>query len=122
MLVVDDDADSRRLTAAMLERAGATALAAPSAADGRAALAERAFDVLVADIAMPDEDGYALIRHVRSAADGGRLPAVALSAYAREQDRERALAAGYDAHLTKPIEPEVLVQVLARVVRARQTG
>ena len=72
-------------------------------------------DVLVSDIGMPDEDGYALIRKVRAREGGGkRLPAVALTAYARRQDSERALAAGYQAHLAKPVDPDTLIGAVAR--------
>jgi CheY-like chemotaxis protein len=117
VLVVDDDPDSRRLTGTMLERAGANVLLAGSAAEARRALAEAPFDALVADIAMPGEDGLDLVRDVRATPDGRDLPAIALSAYARPQDRERALEAGYDAHLTKPAEPDALAETVASVVR-----
>jgi CheY-like chemotaxis protein len=72
-------------------------------------------DVLVSDIAMPDEDGYCLIRELRGRApeQGGTVPAVALTAYAREEDRQRALAAGFQSHLAKPVEPCDLAQAIA---------
>jgi CheY-like chemotaxis protein len=77
-------------------------------------------DVLVSDIAMPDEDGYCLIRKVRglAAGEGGDLPAVALTAYARDEDRQRALAAGFQSHLAKPVEPADLAQAIADLAPA----
>jgi CheY-like chemotaxis protein len=76
--------------------------------------------VLVSDIAMPSEDGYALMRNLRTrGGDLGRLPAVALTAFAGSQDRDRALAAGYQLHLSKPIEPDALVDAVARLAAGR---
>src|SRR5678810_302615 len=91
--------------------AGAAVATAASAHEALQLLGRHRPDVLVSDIAMPDEDGYALIRCVRQLApeDGGATPSVALTAYAREEDRARALSAGYDAHLAKPVEPAELV-------------
>jgi CheY-like chemotaxis protein len=117
VLVVDDDPDSRTLTATTLETAGARAVPADSVAAARTALAGGRFDALVADIAMPDEDGYDLIRHVRASTDTRQLPALAFTAYAGPEDRRRALDAGYDAHLAKPVDPVALVDALGAVVR-----
>jgi CheY-like chemotaxis protein len=87
----------------------------PNAAEALALLDREAFHVLVSDIGMPGEDGYALIRSVRQRAidAGGRIPAAALTAYARTEDRLRALAAGFQIHVPKPVQPEELVTVVA---------
>ncbi len=87
---------------------------AASAAEALAALAAEWADVLVADIGMPGEDGYSLIRRVRGLAGGAELPAIALTAYAGDGDRRRALDAGFQVHLAKPVDPgELLAAVLA---------
>jgi signal transduction histidine kinase len=111
VLLVDDDADTRAFLATALEAAGADMRVASSA---RAALEQIPVwrpDVIVSDIAMPEEDGYDFIRRVRALpeAEGGRTPAVALTALARPRDRVRALAAGFQTHLPKPIDPSELV-------------
>jgi CheY-like chemotaxis protein len=122
VLVVDDEADAREMVAATLRRTGAHVMTASSVADAVDALRTFRPDVLLSDIAMPGEDGFALIRQVRGrpAAAGGDLPAVALTAYARESDGTRVLAAGYHAHLAKPIDPSRLVGCLAGLVAARR--
>jgi len=99
----------------MLQQAGAVVLSVPNAAEALALLDREAFHVLVSDIGMPGEDGYALIRSVRQRAidAGGRIPAAALTAYARTEDRLRALAAGFQIHVPKPVQPEELVTVVA---------
>jgi len=85
-----------------------------SAAGGLAELTQWSAHVLICDIAMPEMDGYALIAHLRERPDeeGGHLPAIALTAYAREEDRNRALAAGFQEHVSKPVEPAELVSVV----------
>ena len=118
VLVVDDDQDSRELLEAVLRRSGAEVRAVESA---RAALAELASfnpQLLLSDIAMPEEDGYALIRQVRAreAASGGHVLAVALTAFASPADREQALAGGFDAHLAKPVSAGDLAQTVATMV------
>ena len=87
------------------------------------ALGKASFDVLVSDIAMPEEDGYDLIRSVRAldAERGGRIPALALTAYARIEDRAAALAAGYQQHARKPIEPAELAAAVATLARRVET-
>src|SRR2546427_6816837 len=78
-------------------------------------------NVLISDIGMPDEDGYELIRKVRALGPGaGQIPAIALTAYARRADRHRALSAGYDLHLAKPVEPNDLARAVANLVKRRQ--
>jgi signal transduction histidine kinase len=120
LLVVDDDADTRELLAAILALAGARVTTAGSVEEARAKWAEHAFDVIVTDLAMPREDGYALIRHLR-AGGGARVPAVVVSAYARGEDRARVLAAGFDGYVSKPAEPETLIRVVREAARRDDT-
>jgi PAS domain S-box-containing protein len=116
VLVVDDEVDSRETVAAMLVAQGADVLTAASAPGALQVLDTSAVDVLVADIGMPGTDGYGLIRQVRALpAPHAGIGAVALTAYARAEDRERALAAGFDAHIAKPVEPAALAALVARV-------
>jgi len=120
ILVVDDQRDARDLIAATLNQAGADVSAVASAAQARALLdgpADRRLDVLIADIGMPEAAGYELVAHVRtSEADGVRMPALAVTAYARDEDRRRALAAGFDVHLPKPVSPEALIAAVQRLI------
>jgi CheY-like chemotaxis protein len=114
-LVVDDDADARELVKRLLEDCGATVTLAASAAEALAHFRDTRFDVLVSDIGMPGEDGYTLVRRIRSL-DGGYgrdIPAVALTAYARPHDRLEALRAGFHAHVAKPIDPPELIATIA---------
>lgn len=115
ILVVDDEADTRDMLRAVLERCGSEVATAASAAEALEVLTSGQPDVLISDIGMPDEDGYALIGKVRAreVEPGQRIPAVALTAYARVEDRVRALTAGFQVHLPKPIEPIELVAVVA---------
>ncbi len=115
ILVVDDEPDSRELFIAALEGCGAEVIAAASVTEALEALERLRPDVLVSDIGMPGVDGYDLIRRVRAleSGRGKRLPALALTAYARPEDRARALAAGFDRHAAKPAEPGDLVKTVA---------
>ncbi len=113
VLVVDDEPDARSLVGEILRQHGAEVRVADSAAEALAALRSVQPDVIVSDIGMPDEDGYSFIRRVR--ADGGRIPAVALTAYASQQDAQRAFVAGFQKHVTKPVEPARLVSVVANL-------
>jgi signal transduction histidine kinase len=115
LLVVDDDRDARDLIARILAGTGATVLTAASAAEGLALVERERPDLLLSDIGMPDEDGYDLIRRLRAlpAEQGGRTPAVALTAFARSEDRQRALRSGYQMHIAKPVEPAELLAVCA---------
>jgi PAS domain S-box-containing protein len=115
VLLVEDDEDARALLRSILEGRGARVTAVASAAEAWAALEGAAHDVLVSDIGMPEEDGYSLVRRLREreARDGGKLPAVALTAYARDEDRTRALVTGFHAHVAKPVNPAELVAVVA---------
>jgi PAS domain S-box-containing protein len=118
VLAVDDDADSRSLLAAILAQCGAEVQTCESAAQALKSLAEFHPDVLVSDIGMPGEDGYSLIRKVRSSENSyRRVPAVALTAFARAEDRMRALSAGFNMHVPKPVEPAELTTVIASLVK-----
>ncbi|MEG4805419.1 response regulator [Microcoleus sp. ARI1-B5] len=119
VLVVDDEVDSREFMMFVLTDSGAAVRAASSAAEAFEAAAEFVPDVLVSDIGMPEEDGYSLLRKLRSWATerGGKFRAIALTAYARDEDRASALKAGFDRHLAKPVQPDVLVEA---VVSLRQ--
>lgn len=121
VLVVDDDRDSRDVVSAYLDAHHATVLTASSAADAFALLQRESVDVLLADVAMPGEDGYSLIRRVRAMQRGpsALIPAAALTAFAREEDRSAALKAGFQMHLTKPIDPESLVAAVATLGRSK---
>ena len=115
VLVVDDDPDAVELVHQLLTNAGAVVQTAQSANEALERLAHFQPQVLVSDIGMPDVDGYGLIRQVRSleASNGGRTPAVALTAYASGEDAERCLASGFQGHLAKPVDPDLLVRVVA---------
>ena len=124
VLLVEDQWDSRELMAEILRRAGAEVTAAGSAAEAMEAIASARPDVLVSDIGMPGEDGYALLRRIRTSAPErlASIPALAVSAYAREEDRIRSLAAGFQVHLAKPFEPVELVAAVDRVVHRGPTA
>ncbi len=113
MLVVDDEEDALSLISTALRMSGASVSTATSAAEALGALARERFDLLVSDIGMPNVDGYELLR--RASELGVEIPAVALTAYARDEDRRRALEAGYREHLPKPIAPADLVDAVARL-------
>lgn len=117
VIVVDDEADSREFIITLLEQSGAEVIAVASASEAIEAVSHVKADVLISDIGMPDEDGYSLIRKVRAlrAEQGGMIPAVAVTAYARSEDRTRAIASGFQMHISKPVEPEELVTVVARL-------
>lgn len=114
VLVVDDEPDSREFVAFVLEQAGATVLTATTAAEALTMFMRVKPNVLLSDIGMPEMDGYMLMQQVRALPieQGGQVPAIALTAYAGEMNRQQALAAGFHHHLAKPIEPEVLVKAI----------
>jgi signal transduction histidine kinase/ActR/RegA family two-component response regulator len=118
VLVVDDDVDALDMLRYVLHESGATVMTAASAREALEMLEHLRPDVVVSDIAMPNEDGYQLITQLRSrgAERGGNIPAVALTAYARGEDRTRALNAGYQMHVSKPVDPAELVNVLASLI------
>jgi CheY-like chemotaxis protein len=118
VLVVDDHEDSRRFIKTVLADSGADVAVADSVDSALDVLASTYVDVLVSDIGMPRADGYDLISRVREMEreHGGRIPAVALTAYAGEDNRDRALAAGFTAHVTKPVSPTRLVRIVAQAI------
>ncbi|HEY2923423.1 MAG TPA: MASE1 domain-containing protein [Candidatus Eisenbacteria bacterium] len=118
ILLVEDDQDSRELIAMFLSRCGAEVAAVGSSSEAFTSLASRRPDVVVSDIAMPGESGYDLIEKLRSlpVKDGGSLPAIALTAYAGAEDVSRALRAGFDAHMAKPVEMRDLVRMLRDLI------
>jgi CheY-like chemotaxis protein len=124
VLIVDDDPDAREVVAAILRHYGATVIVATSVSTAMVALRrEQQIDVLIADLGMPIEDGYDLIRQVR---DSGvqkiaAMPAAALTAYTTEEDRDRVLAAGFQFHLAKPVDPAVLVATVERLRNGNQS-
>jgi CheY-like chemotaxis protein/anti-sigma regulatory factor (Ser/Thr protein kinase) len=117
VLVADDEADARGLVRRLLEDCDAIVETVGSAAEAYDRLRGGRFDVLVSDIGMPGEDGYSLLRRVRAlpAEQGGRVPAIALTAYARAEDRMKAVLAGFQLHLAKPVEPAELITMVASV-------
>jgi CheY-like chemotaxis protein len=117
VLLVDDEADGRELVATLLETSGAQVRTAGSVSEALAVIERSPVDLLVSDIGMPGEDGYALIRAVRARERGGHLPAVALTAYAREEERTKALAAGFQVHIAKPFDPPELLSCIADLAR-----
>jgi len=127
-LVVDDEADARELVTVLLKQYGARVTATASVAEALAALRQgesgQRPDVIISDISMPDEDGYMLMRRVRQLPpeEGGRIPAVALTAFERASDRVRALSAGFQFHVPKPVEPEELAMVIANLTGLAEKG
>jgi CheY-like chemotaxis protein len=122
ILVVDDEPDARGLLQHVLTRRRARVLLASSAREALESVRQHRPDVMVSDIGMPDVDGYELIRLVRSLPpeQGGRTPALALTAFARSEDRRRAMLAGFQIHLSKPVEPPELIATVASL--AGRTG
>ena len=120
--MVDDEPDAVDVLATVLRLAGAHVIPALSAEEALAQIAAEGPDLVISDPAMPDEDGFALIRAVRRLAPdaGGRTPVIALTAHARTEDRFAALAAGFDMHLAKPIESRELVLLATNLLRRSQ--
>ncbi len=117
-LLVEDNDDSREMLAVLFAQANLQVTAVASAAEALAALERIKPDILISDIGMPDEDGYALIRKVRACAPekGGQIPAIALTGYASLQDRDRALEAGYQKHLSKPVDIDELLELVKNML------
>jgi CheY-like chemotaxis protein len=122
VLVVDDEADALRLVRRVLVNRGADVELASSVSEAVTKFTSHPPDVLVSDIGMPGQDGYELIRQIRSLPreSGGTTPAAALTAFARFEDRRRAMLAGFQSHIAKPVEPSELVAVIATL--AGRTG
>ncbi|MUH00932.1 PAS domain S-box protein [Scytonema sp. UIC 10036] len=129
ILVVDDDEDMRELAKFILTQSGAQVMTAGSAVEALNLLNRSVPDLLLCDIGMPEMDGYSLIQHIRkfSPQQGGTIQAIALTAYAGEINQQQALAAGFNMHLSKPVEPEKLVEAIIQlvdcmVIRQRKEG
>ena len=122
VLLVEDHPDSRELMTMVLEQAGAAVTAVGSVAEATDALETIRPDVLVSDIGLPGEDGYSLIRRIRlhEAKQGGSLPAIALTGYARDEDHARVISAGFETHLVKPVEPLDLTRAVSELTHSPQ--
>lgn len=118
VLIAEDDADSAAAVSAILRLHGCETQTASTAAECLRITGEWTTDVLVCDIGLPDDDGYGLLRRLRNLPDGETIPAIALTAYGRPEDRARALAAGFRAHLSKPLDPEGLLREISSAVAA----
>jgi CheY-like chemotaxis protein len=118
VLYVDDQPDARELVDAILTYHGATVVSVGTAQEALCVVRESAPHLLISDIGLPDEDGYALIRSVRALgpARGGNVPAIALTAYVRPEDGRRAKEEGFQAHLAKPVEEDELVRLVASLL------
>ncbi len=114
VLVVDDEPDAREVVSFLLEDRGAAVQTAASAEEARSVVARLVPHVIVSDIGMPREDGYSFIQSIRALphAKGGAVPAVALTAFTSPEDRRRALNAGFNKHLGKPVDPDELLSVV----------
>ena len=117
VLIVDDEPDARELLRVMLSSSSARITEADSAAEALRVYSEDRPDIILADVAMPGQDGYSLIRAIRSLAggEGGHVRAIAISAYARREDRQRALKAGFNEHVSKPVQPDDVYDAIERV-------
>jgi hypothetical protein len=124
VLIVDDDADTLEMMSILAEEAGADVKGALNVREALRLVREWLPDVLLSDISMPDEDGFALIRRVRALPprEGGHTPAAAITAMASDEDRARVLAAGFQAHIAKPLEFDTLVQTIASLLRPGTAG
>jgi CheY-like chemotaxis protein len=123
ILVVDDDVDTRELIEWVLKRVGAEVTSVGSAREALEVLEREKPHVLVSDIAMPEEDGYGLLKKIRALPPerGGRIPAIALTAHSLVQDRLQSLRAGFQSHVPKPVVPEELVEVVASIIHLRRS-
>jgi CheY-like chemotaxis protein len=122
LLLVEDDPDSREVLALLLEDLGAEVASAPSVRVAREWLETRTPDAILSDLSMPGEDGYALIRHVRSTEATRRVPAIAITAYPGNYHRRQALDAGFQEYVTKPVELTGLATMIHRLVARVETG
>ena len=119
ILIVDDDVDSRDFITFVLQQEKAEVIAVSSALEALEILAKSKLDVLLSDIGMPEMDGYMLIRQVRNwlPEQGGQIPAIALTAYAGEYDRQQAISAGFQIHVPKPAEPAQLIAAVTKLTK-----
>ena len=119
VLVAEDDVDSAAAVTAILKLHGCETKTAPTAAECLRITGEWPTDILICDVGLPDDDGYGLLRRLRSLPEGEHIPAIALTAYARPEDRAKALAAGFRAHLSKPFDPENLLREVSEAAKSR---
>jgi PAS domain S-box-containing protein len=119
VLIVDDESDTRELTAFILKQFKAIITTVASAQEALSAIKKQKPDILLSDIGMPDMDGYILMQHLRALPpdQGGEIPAIALTAYAGDMNQQQALTAGFQLHISKPIEPEILVRAIVQLVQ-----
>lgn len=124
ILLVDDERDTREFQAFLLEQSGAQVAAVASGLEALQALEQSTPDVLVSDIGMAEMDGYAMMQQIRSRLPNQAkpFPAITLTAYARNLDQQQAIAAGFQRHLTKPIEPEVLINAIVHLLKESRTN
>jgi CheY-like chemotaxis protein len=122
ILVVEDDEDARELLVTVLSSQGASVASAASADEAIAELERARPDLLVSDVGLPGADGFELLRRVRARHTPEQLPAIALTAYARPDDRDLSREAGFQAHLAKPASPAALVKLIGEVVRRRSSA
>ena len=116
VLVVEDEIDSRDILTFVLEQEGAKVTPVSSASEALKAFDDSSFDLIISDIGMPEVDGYTLMRQIRILPQGKDLPAIALSAYAGEVDREHSLNAGYQHHISKPIDIPKLIEIIMQLI------
>ena len=119
VLVAEDDADSAAAVTAILRLHGCETQTAGTASECLRITGEWPTDVLICDVGLPDDDGYGLLRRLRRLPEGERIPAIALTAYTRPEDRAKALAAGFRAHLSKPLDPESLLREISASMNGR---
>lgn len=120
IMAVDDDADTLAIIKHVLETYGVEVTTASRAQAALTLLSEKKYDVLLSDIGMPEEDGFSLIQKIRNSTGmNSDIPASSVTAFARSQDRERALLSGFDTHLVKPIEPGELLAVVTALIKRR---
>lgn len=124
LLIVDDDPTTRALLAEALETRGACVRASATAREAQQTLVVWHPDLMISDVGMPRENGYDLIRRVRNlpAEEGGSTPAIACTGYARDEDRARAMDAGFDAVVPKPVDLDLLLRTIAHVAGVREPG
>ena len=121
ILVVDDEPDTIDMLEAILVRNGAAIIKASSAVEALGFVAACEPDIIISDIGMPEKDGYELIRQIRGGQrpEARKIPAIALTAYVRENERLMALSAGYQEHLAKPVDPEILIETIADLANGK---
>lgn len=116
ILVVDDYDDTAEMLAIFLRRAGHSAVTASSASEALEKIKSERFDLIISDIAMPVMSGYELVEAIRKLKDYRNTPIIAVTGFAMHDDRERSLRAGFNAHLTKPIGPQILLHTVSRIL------